>query len=117
MAARKLTYEAREQQLGEALQQVWTMLASVPKEADYPQVLKRMYATAVDELGKSVRVYGRAEDAAALKAVAGKNFDDRTAPILGGLIAETPDGNRRLNLSLDELLRRREDELRELLAR
>jgi len=32
------------------------------------------------------------------------------------LIAETPDGSRRLNLSFDELLRLREDRVRELLA-
>ena len=37
------------------------------------------------------------------------------SPILGGLVASTPDGHRRLDLSLDELLRLREGEVRELL--
>jgi|SRR5580658_863855 vacuolar-type H+-ATPase subunit E/Vma4 len=116
MAARKLNYEAQERQVTDALAQSRGLLAAFTRESDYPQVLKRMYATAVEQLGKSVKIYGRGEDAAALKTLAGKNYDDRTAPILGGLIAETPDGDRRLNLSFDELLRRREDLLRELLA-
>ena len=47
---------------------------------------------------------------------AGKGFDDTPAPILGGLIAVTSDGSRRLNLSFDELLRLREDQVRTLLA-
>ncbi len=116
LAARKLAYEARERRMGDALDQSRDLLKEYTEGSEYPKVLKRMYASAVDVLGKSIRVYGRAEDAAALKSVAGKNFDDREAPILGGLIAETSDGERRLNLSFDELLRLREDRLRELLA-
>ena len=117
LAARKLTYEAREREMGEALAQTRELLRAYTRDSEYPAALKRMVATAVDQLGRSIKVYGRAEDASALKAAAGKSFDDRSVAILGGLIAETSDGSRRLNLSLDELLRRREDGLRELLGR
>jgi vacuolar-type H+-ATPase subunit E/Vma4 len=117
LAARKLSYEAQERQMADALAQSRGLLKAYTQESEYPAVLKRMYALATDQLGKTVKVYGRPEDAAALKALAGKNFDDRAAPILGGLIAETPDGNRRLNFSFDELLRLREDRLRDLLSR
>lgn len=117
LAARKLTYEARERQTGDALRDARNLLTAYTKEAEYAQVLKRMAALSQGTLGKSVRIYGRKEDAGLLKAAAGKAFDDRTAPILGGLIAETPDGERRLNLSFDELLRLREDRLRELFAK
>jgi vacuolar-type H+-ATPase subunit E/Vma4 len=117
LAARKLAYEARERQMGDALAQSRTLLQGYTKDPEYPQVLKRMFSMATDQLGKTVRIYGRSEDASVLKSVGGKNFDDRKAPILGGLIAETPDGNRRLNLSFDELLRLREDRLRDLLAK
>ncbi|MCI4366656.1 MAG: hypothetical protein L3K08_02770, partial [Thermoplasmata archaeon] len=117
LAARKLSYEAQERQMTDALAQSRGLLRAYTQEPEYPAVLKRMYALATDQLGKGVRVYGRAEDASALKSVAGKNFDDRVAPILGGLIAETSDGDRRLNLSFDELLRLREDRLRDLLSR
>ncbi|MGI0130371.1 MAG: hypothetical protein ACREEC_09520, partial [Thermoplasmata archaeon] len=67
-------------------------------------------------LGRPIRISGRADDAAVLAKVAGKAFDPTPQPILGGLVAETADRSRRLNLSFDELLRLREDEVRELLA-
>ncbi|MGP8076580.1 MAG: hypothetical protein ACLP8Y_07620 [Thermoplasmata archaeon] len=69
-----------------------------------------------DSLGKQLRISGRAEDAALLQKVAGKSFDPTPQSIVGGLVAETPDGSRRLNLSFDELLRLREDRVREILA-
>jgi V/A-type H+/Na+-transporting ATPase subunit E len=117
LAARKLAYEAKERQMADALAQSKALLKAYTADPEYPQALKRMVAFATDQLGKAIKVYGRAEDAAALKTAAGKTFDDRTVPILGGLIAETPDGNRRLNLSFDELLRLREDRLRDLLSK
>lgn len=116
LQARKLVYEARERRTTEHLAIVRSMLADVTDSDEYPTILKRMYSAAVDQLGKQVRVMGRKEDAAALRAVAGKGFSDSPVPIVGGLIAETPDGTRRLNLSFDELLRLREDAVRSLLS-
>ena len=75
-----------------------------------------MLGVATSTLGRQVRVSGRTEDAVVLQKVAGRSFDPEPRPILGGLIAETPDRSRRLNLSFDELLRFREDQIRELLA-
>jgi vacuolar-type H+-ATPase subunit E/Vma4 len=116
LTARKVAYEAREKQTTDRLNQVRATLSAYADSDEYPQVLKRMYALAVDRLGKQVKVSGRAADASLLKSVAGKTFDDKPAPILGGLIAQTTDGSRRLNLSFDELLRLREDQVRSLLA-
>ena len=116
LQARKLLYEAREQRLERAIAETRTLLQEYTKSPQYPAVLKRMMSTATDALGKQVRVLGRGEDAALLARVAGKSFDPTPQAILGGLVAETPDGSRRLNLSFDELLRLREDRVRELLA-
>ena len=116
LKARKMLYEARERRLEEALGETRTLLVEFTASPDYPAVLKRMVDAATDALGKQARIAGRAEDAARLQRVAGKSFDPTPKPILGGLVAETPDGNRRLNLSFDELLRLREDKVRELLA-
>jgi vacuolar-type H+-ATPase subunit E/Vma4 len=116
LQARKLVYEARERRTNEQLGQVRELLADVTESEEYPAVLKRMYAVAVDQLGKQLRVMGRKDDASQLRSIAGKNFDDTVVPIVGGLIAETPDGSRRLNLSFDELLRLREDAVRSLLS-
>ncbi|HYA70682.1 MAG TPA: V-type ATP synthase subunit E family protein [Thermoplasmata archaeon] len=116
LQARKLLYEAREQRLEGALDETRTLLQEYTRSAQYPAVLRRMMAAAAESLGKQLRISGRSEDASLLAKVAGKGFDPTPQPILGGLIAETPDGERRLNLSFDELLRLREDRVRELLA-
>jgi V/A-type H+-transporting ATPase subunit E len=116
MQARKLEYEAQERALSSSLNGVKTLLADFTKSDEYPKVLGRMYDLAVDELGKDVRITGRAEDADVLKKLAGKAFGGASQPILGGLVAETSDGSRRLTLSFDELLRLREDRVRGLLS-
>ena len=116
LEARKLLYEARERRLERSVQSTRTLLSDFTESDDYPAVLKRMYAAATDQLGKQLKVRGRSEDAALLQKVAGKAFDSDPVTILGGLVAETNDGSRRLNLSFDELLRLREDKVRELLA-
>ncbi len=114
LTARKLVYEAREARLQRALDETRTLLRSYTSSPAYAGVLKRMVAAATDELGRGAKVAGRAEDAAALGRLAGKSFDPTPVPILGGIVAETPDGRRRLNLSFDELLRLRSDRVREL---
>jgi vacuolar-type H+-ATPase subunit E/Vma4 len=116
LKARKMLYEARERRLEGALRDTRALLAEYTDRPEYPAVLKRMVQVANDELGRTIRVSGRAEDAARLRTAAGKSFDPTPQPILGGVIAETADGSRRLNLSFDELLRLREDKVREILA-
>jgi vacuolar-type H+-ATPase subunit E/Vma4 len=114
LAARKLVYEAREARLQRALDETRALLAKFTTTPAYTAVLKRMIATASTELGRGVKIVGREEDATTLGRLAGKAFDPAPAPILGGIVAETPDGRRRLNLSFDELLRLRADRVREL---
>ncbi len=116
LQARKLLYEAREARLEGGLRETRGLLASFTATPQYPAVLKRMVEVATASLGRQLRISGRAEDAAPLQKAAGKAFDPTPRPILGGLVAETADGSRRLNLAFDELLRLREDEVRELLA-
>jgi vacuolar-type H+-ATPase subunit E/Vma4 len=116
LQSRKLLYEARERRLEDGLKETRTLLSNFTGTPAYPAVLKRMAEVATESLGRQLRISGRAEDAAVLAKVAGKAFDPTPQPILGGLVAETTDQSRRLNLSFDELLRLREDEVRELLA-
>jgi V/A-type H+-transporting ATPase subunit E len=116
LQARKLVYEAKERQMTDSIGRTRSILSTFADSADYPKVVKRMVAYATDRLGKPTKVMGRADDAALLKKVAGANFDPTPQSILGGVIAESADGSRRLNLSFDELLRLREDKVRDLLA-
>lgn len=116
LQSRKLLYEAREKRLEQGLRETRALLSEYTASPAYPAVLKRMVEVATSVLGRSLRLSGRAEDAPTLAKIAGKAFDPAPRSIVGGLIAETADGRRRLNLSFDELLRLREDEVRELLA-
>jgi len=116
LQARKQLYEAREARLEDGLRETRTLLADFTSSPAYPAVVKRMVDAATASLGRQIRISGRSEDAGLLAKVAGKTFDATPRPILGGIVAETTDQSRRLNLSFDELLRLREDEVRELLA-
>jgi vacuolar-type H+-ATPase subunit E/Vma4 len=116
LKARKLQYEAREARLSGAVQETRGLLREYADSDQYPRTLRRMVEVATETLGKQIRVKGRAEDASQLAKIAGKSFDPAPVPVLGGIVAETVDGKRRLNLSFDELLRLREDRVRELLS-
>jgi vacuolar-type H+-ATPase subunit E/Vma4 len=116
MQARKLEYEAREAALTQSLDGVRRHLAEYTESDEYAQMLKRMVALAVERLGKDCKVTGRTEDAGRLKSIAGKSFKSGGVPILGGIIAESADGKRRLVLSFDELLRFNESGVRDLLS-
>lgn len=116
LQGRKMLFEAREKRLEDGLRETRALLANYTSSPGYPMVLKRMVEAANTSLGRQIRISGRVEDAALLAKVAGKSFDQTPQSILGGLIAQTADGSRRLNLSFDELLRLREDEVREILA-
>ncbi len=116
LKSRKLLYEARERRLENGVTETRRLLQEFTGSRDYEAVLRQMLDTASRALGKQLRVSGRAEDASRLAKVAGKAFDPTPQPILGGIVAETTDGMRRLNLSFDELLRLREDRVRELLS-
>ena len=116
LKSRKMLYEARERRLEGALRDTRALLSEYTDRPEYAGVLKRMVQVATDELGRDLKISGRAEDAPRLQKVAGRAFDPTPRSILGGLVAETADGSRRLNLSFDELLRLREDRVREILA-
>jgi V/A-type H+-transporting ATPase subunit E len=116
LQARKLIYEAREREMEKALGETRHLLEQYTRSKEYVQVLKHMYQAATSELGSPIRVFGRKEDQAVLETVAGKSAAKTALPILGGLVAETPDGARRLDLSFEELMRLREDKVRAILA-
>jgi len=116
LGARHLLYEAQEQRLEQGITETRQMLADLTEQPEYASVLRRMIASANARLGRSVRISGRAEDAPLLQRLAGKAFDPTPRSILGGIVADTSEGRRRLDLSFDELLRQRADAVRALLA-
>jgi vacuolar-type H+-ATPase subunit E/Vma4 len=116
LSARRLLYEAREDRLAEGLAGVRKVLADLTEEPEYASIVRRMIARSTERLGKSVKVSGRTEDAALLAKLAGRSFEPTARPISGGVVVETADGRRRLDLSFDELLRQHADAVRALLV-
>ncbi|HTT15830.1 MAG TPA: V-type ATP synthase subunit E family protein [Thermoplasmata archaeon] len=116
LAARRMLYEAREERLDRGLEETRALFVALGDEPRYATILRAMIASAGSRLGRSARMSGRREDAALLARLAGKAFDPTPRTIVGGLIAESEDGHRRLDLSFDELLRQRADAVRGLLA-
>jgi vacuolar-type H+-ATPase subunit E/Vma4 len=115
LEAKKLGYEFQEARTQELLGAVKRQLGEYAKGPEYAKLLKRMYVAATSRLGKDIKIRGRPEDAKVLRTIAGTGYDDEPLPVTGGFVAETADGARRLNLTFDELLRLREDEIRSLL--
>ena len=115
LEAKKLGYEFQEARTKQLLEGVKAQLARYAGSPEYPKLLRRMYASATGRLGKDLKVRGRAEVGMLLRSIAGAGYDDAPLPVIGGFVAETSDGSRRLNLTFDELLRLREDELRPIL--
>lgn len=112
--SRQLLYRAKETRAEQALERARRELAKFTKSPEYPKVIEAMVDEATERLGSKIKIRAREEDAALVKSAAGRAFQDTPEPILGGIVAETADGSRRLNLSFDELLRRNADKVREL---
>lgn len=113
--ARKRRYAAEAAQLNAGLDAARSMLSEYTSSPEYAKLLGRMVDSAQSTLGKGTRVRGRADDASLLKQAAGRAFDPEPLAILGGLRADSADGRRSLDLSFDELLRRNEDRVRQLI--
>jgi len=116
LAARRVLYDAREERLEQGLAETRELLAGLCATPRYSAILRRMVAAATFSLGPSARISGRGEDAPLLSRLAGKGFDPTPRTITGGILAESEDGRRRLNLSFEELLRQHSDGVRGLLA-
>lgn len=116
LAARRELYEAREERLDRGLEETRALFAALTTNGRYPAIVRAMAEAATERLGPGTRISGRSEDSALLSRVAGRSFDPTPRSILGGLLAESADGRRRLDLSFDELLRQRADAVRGLLA-
>lgn len=111
---RKVVFEARQRAAERSLDEARARLAEFADSSEYAALMKRLYGYAVERLGKPLRLAGRSEDLSILRALAGKGVSTDPLPISGGIVAETSDSTRRLDLSFEELLRRREDALLEL---
>ena len=86
-------------------------LADYAESPAYSELLTRMARYASKRLGGKITVTCRKEDEATLKA-AGAKIGSTSLNSIGGFKADSEDGTLELDLTFEELLRSREDEVR-----
>lgn len=118
LQAKKVLFEAREKRTATALDEVRTRLAAYAKGPEYATLLAGMVSAGTGALGSDVKLMARPEDVPLLPSkMRSLVDDDRPLRGMGGLIVEKKDGSRSLNFTFEELLRLREDRVREILGR
>ena len=110
LEAKKVMFEAINSNLDSALDRIKQELRSFTQKPQYKKAIQTMAEYAKKKLGPSVVVHCRQEDAPVFKDT------DMTigTPIqtIGGIIVEDKAGTREIDLTFEELLRTREDEVK-----
>jgi vacuolar-type H+-ATPase subunit E/Vma4 len=111
LQAKKLLFDATEKLLENNIEALKEALADYAESPAYSELLTRMARYASKRLGGKIKVTCRKEDEATLKA-AGAKIDSTSLNSIGGFKADSEDGTLELDLTFEELLRSREDEVR-----
>ncbi len=111
LQAKKLLFDATEKLLENNIAALKDALAEYARSPEYPQLLGLMAKYASKRLGGKIVVTCRKGDEAALKA-AGAKVASTDLNSIGGFKADSEDGTLELDLTFEEILRSREDEVR-----
>ncbi|MGH2637711.1 MAG: V-type ATP synthase subunit E [Rhabdochlamydiaceae bacterium] len=115
LQAKKLIFDATEKMLEKSIVEVKRALAEYSVSSkDYPDLLIKMAKYACKRLGGEIRVMCRPGDETILKR-AGVQIAASNLNSMGGFKAERTDGSLELDLTFEELLRSREEEVRSLI--
>jgi V/A-type H+-transporting ATPase subunit E len=111
LQSKKLLFDATEKLLENNIVALRDSLAEFASSPAYPELLVRMAKYASKRLGGKITVTCRKEDESALKA-AGAKITSASLNAIGGFKADSEDGTLELDLTFEEILRGREDEVR-----
>jgi V/A-type H+-transporting ATPase subunit E len=111
LQAKKLLFDATEKLLENNIAALKDALAEYASSPAYHELLARMAKYASKRFGGKITVTCRKQDEAALKA-AGAKIASANLNAIGGFKADSEDGTLELDLTFEEILRSREDEVR-----
>ncbi len=111
LQAKKLIFDATEKMLENNLATLSQALVDYAGSKEYQDLLPKMIRYASKRLGGEINVICRQADAAALKK-AGVEVASSNLNSIGGFKAEKKDGTLELDLTFEEILRGREEEVR-----
>lgn len=114
LQAKKLTFDATEKMLENNIELLKKALVDYASSKDYAELLPRIAKYASSRLGGNIMIRCREKDAPILKK-AGYELVASNLNTAGGLKAERKDGTLELDLTFEEILRTREEEVRGLI--
>jgi vacuolar-type H+-ATPase subunit E/Vma4 len=118
LQAKKVTFDAWERRVDSGLVLIRERLQTYTNSPEYSANLERMANAGISILGENARILVREEDVGKLpQSVQGRVARNRPIQSMGGMIVESHDGTRRLNLTFEELLRWNQDSILEILLK
>ena len=114
LQAKKMMFDATEKMLQNNLEALRNALSEWSGSKDYRELIPKMAKYASTRLGGEIKVICRQADVETFKK-AGVEIESSDLSTMGGFKAEKKDGTLELDLTFEELLRGREDEVRRLI--
>jgi V/A-type H+-transporting ATPase subunit E len=111
LQSKKVVFDATEKMLEGNIGALKQSLADLASSPAYPELLNKMARYASRRLGGKIAVTCRKQDEPTLRA-AGAKITSTNLNSMGGFIADSEDGTLELDLTFEELLRDREDDVR-----
>ena len=114
LQAKKILFDAINANMQSAFAVIKQEIENYTKSPQYKKSLETMVNTSKKKLGQNIVVHCREEDKSILKDL-GVNIG-QSIKTLGGIVSENKEGTKELDLTFEELLRTREDQVKSFLS-
>jgi V/A-type H+/Na+-transporting ATPase subunit E len=114
LTAKKILFEAINTNMDYTFDIIKKEMKNYVRNPEYKNLLKKMITYAKNTLGSDIIIHCRSADNSLFKEL---NIPISGSPIntLGGILSENKEGTRQLDLTFEELLRTREDDIKSFL--
>ena len=114
LTAKKILFEAINTNMDYTFDIIKKEMKNYVQNPEYKNLLKKMINYAKNTLGSDIIIHCRSDDNSLIKEL---NIPISGSPIntLGGILSENKEGTRQLDLTFEELLRTREDDIKSFL--
>lgn len=111
--AKRIVFDAINENMNSTFSSIRQELTNFTQKDEYKKTLEKMIKYAKKELGKDITVSCRNDDNKVFEEM--KIQIDSNINTLGGIIATNKEGNKELDLTFEEILRTREDDIKSFL--
>ena len=114
LQAKKILFDAINANMDSAFNVIKQEIKKYTKTPQYKKILETMVKTSKKKLDQKITIHCREEDHTVLKEM--EVTVGSSIQTLGGIVAENKDGTKELDLTLEELLRTHEDQVKDFLT-